>query len=81
MNHQLRLFVDGALATRIGSTGVAIYNLAASDTAATGPFMVVSDETGDLFAGWVLDPFVVQGIASSTQMANHWSSGSLKGGF
>jgi len=39
------------------------------------------DETGDLFAGAVLDPYVVQGIASSTQMTNLRSSGNLNGGF
>lgn len=85
VNHQLRLFVNGALATGTGSTGVAVYSLPAADTAPTGPFMVgsamVNDETGDLFAGEVLDPFVVQGLASSTQMTSLRSSGNLHGGF
>ena len=85
VNHQLRLFVNGGLATGTGSTGVAVYSLPAGDPAPTGPFMVgsgmVNDETGDLFAGAVLDPYVVQGIASSTQMTNLRSSGNLNGGF
>lgn len=85
VNHQLRLYVNGALATGTGSTGVSIYSLPSGDPAPTGPFMVgsgmVNGETGDLFAGKVLDPFIVQGIASSTQMTNLRSSGNLDGGF
>ncbi|MBT2502382.1 LamG domain-containing protein [Curtobacterium sp. ISL-83] len=85
VNHQLRLYVNGALATGTNSNAVAPFSLPTSDTAPTGPFMVgsamVNGETGDLFAGQVLDPVVFPGIVSSTQMTNLSSSGNLTGGF
>ncbi|MCJ1715124.1 LamG domain-containing protein [Curtobacterium sp. VKM Ac-2922] len=85
INHQLRLFINGSLATGAASSGVVAYALPSGDSAPTGPFMVgsgmVNGETGDLFAGQVVDPVVVQGIASSTQMTNLRATGHLGGGF
>lgn len=85
VNHQLRLFINGSLATGTSSSGVVAWSLPAGDSAPTGPLMVGSGmnngETGDLFAGQIINPVVVQGIASSTQMTNLRASGNLNGNF
>jgi hypothetical protein len=82
-NQQMRLLLGGS-ATVAADSQIAPYAAPANETSATGNLWVGSalsnNAMGDLFAGDVLDPTVVQGIPSSNQLTTVRDSGSFSGG-
>ncbi|KQO59756.1 botulinum neurotoxin N-terminal receptor binding domain-containing protein [Curtobacterium sp. Leaf261] len=82
-NQQMRLLLDGST-TVAADSQIAPYAAPANETSATGNLWVGSalsnNAMGDLFAGDVLDPTVVQGIPSSNQLINVRKGGSFSGG-
>lgn len=83
VNHQIRLYVNGNLAT--GANAVQPFTLPTSEAAPVGSFTIgagnYNGATGDLFDGQIVDPVVVPGIVSNAQMAAIRDSGSFNGGF